>query len=158
MRAVLLLLMIGALAGCDRNAARSGRAQPGSPADSELTVAGDTVAAANTSVELEAPRLIPGLRAQLSALRDPEAGLSEGNITAYRTLAGDVVTAMMADLNRVGSPEAGQVRALGDSVVRLIGGGAGDAPAPSPERVTTSVEAMDRLIRHYQDAVREAQH
>jgi hypothetical protein len=157
MRSAILLLFLGALGGCEGSAVRTGRAQPGQPADSELTRTGDTVAAANTGAEFEAPRLIPGLRAQLSALSDTGAGMTEGNIAAYRNLASDVVTAMHADLNRVGSPDVERIRAMGDSVVRLVGGGAGEAPGESRERITSSIQIMERLIQQYQDAVRAAQ-
>ena len=59
MRRIPALLILAALAACGREAQQTGRAQPGQPADSELTVAGDTVEAMNTGIELEAPRLIP---------------------------------------------------------------------------------------------------
>lgn len=156
---ILLLMLAGALGGCDTGAARSGRAQPGVAADSELTTTGDTVQAASTGVELEAPRLIPGLRAQLAALGDSSggAGMSEGNIAAYRHLASDVAAAMEADLNRLGSPDVERISELGDSVVRLVGGGPGDAPNTSPEDVKASFEVMERLIQHYQDASRAVQ-
>jgi hypothetical protein len=155
MRPVVLLLIVGALGGggCDNAAGRSGRAQSGHPPESELTGRADTIQAASSGVELEAPRLIPGLRAQLTALGD-SAGMTEGNVTAYRNLAADVVNAMEADLSRLGSPAVDRISELGDSVVSLIGGGAGEAPEPPPDRVQASIGLMQRLIEEYQAASR----
>ncbi|HYC31267.1 MAG TPA: hypothetical protein VEB59_03210 [Gemmatimonadales bacterium] len=157
MRPVVMLFLLGALAACDRGTPGAGRAQQGTAADSELTARGDTLQAASTGVELEAPRLIPGLRAQLSALGDSASGSQEGNAAAFRNLAADVVTAMDADLNRIGSPEVDRVRALGDSVMRTLGGGAGEGPEPDPDRLKAGVEQMERLIQEYQGALRASQ-
>ena len=157
MRPIVILLFFGALAACDRGTASSRRAQPTHAADSELTAHGDTIQAASTGAELEAPRLIPGLRAQLSALADTGAIRPEGNAAAFRNLASDVINAMETDLNRMGSPEVDRVRTLGDSVLRTFGGGPGDAPEPPPDRVKHGVGLMERLIQEYQGAVSAAQ-
>ncbi|HEU5039408.1 MAG TPA: hypothetical protein VFT84_01225, partial [Gemmatimonadales bacterium] len=138
-------LFIAGLTACNRSAGVSERVREAEAAE-----------AASGGVELEAPRLIPGLRAQLTELGDPDAGMTEGNVTAYRNLAGDVIDAMRTDLNRVGSPEAPRIDALGDSVVTLVGGGPGGAAIGTPEEVASSVRLMDRVIRQYQDAMREA--
>ena len=156
MRRIPALLILAAVAACGREAQQTGRAQPGQAADSELTVAGDTVEAMNTGIELEAPRLIPGLRAQLQALGDSGAGLTEGNVTAYKNLAADVVTAMLSDLNRIGSSEVGPLRELGDTVLNLVGGGTGVSEADRPE-LTRSVRLMERMIQRYQEAMRAVQ-
>ena len=154
---LLLLLLLVAL-GCRGNdTRRTDLGQPGVAADSVLNRTGDTVETAAGGLELEAPRLIPGLRAQLSAMRDSGPGYTEGNVAAYRQLAADVVTAMETDLNRAGSAEAEPVSELGDSVTRLIGGGAGEAPEPGREDVMRSVEMLERLIDRYQRAMRAAQ-
>ncbi len=147
-----LLLLLAALAGCRQDASETAKAQGDDPAAGAV---GDTVGAAWTGVEYEAPRLIPAMRAQLQALRDPDAGMSEGNVTGYKNMAGDLVHAMLTDLNQVGSGEADQVRMLGDSVVNLVGGGTG-VPAGGPEQVTRSTELMERLIERYQEAMRAA--
>jgi hypothetical protein len=153
MRPLPLLLLCAAILGCRPDVQQTGQGQPGNAADSALTRQGDTVESAGAGIELEAPRLIPGLRAQLAALNDSAGGLTEGNVTAYRNLAGDVVNAIEIDLNRAGSPDVGALSALGDSVVRLIGGGAGEPANPDPERVRRSVQLLRQLISRYEQSM-----
>ena len=152
MRPVVFLLLLGPLASCDRGSPGSEGSQPVHAADSVRTARNDTVQAASSELELEAPRLIPGLRAHLSTFGD-SARVRE-NAAAFRNLAADVVNAMEADLNRAGSPEVDRIRQLGDSVLRTIGGGPGDAPEPGAERVKASVGMMERLIQEYESALR----
>ena len=156
MRALPLLIILLGLGACRPEAQRTGEGQTGQVADSELVRTDDSVEAANTGIELEAPRLIPGLRAQLSAMRDTAGGVSEGNVAAYRQLASDVVTAMLTDLNRAGSPAVDEFRTLGDTVVMLVGGGAGEAPEPSREDLGRSTAILERLIERYRQAMAEA--
>ena len=120
-----------------------------------LAETGGGVETAAEGVEYEAPRLIPGMRAQLEQLRRPGgAGESaEAGLTTYKNMAGSLVDAMLVDLNRVGSAEAEEVRALGDTVLNLVGGGTG-VPDASPEDVARSAELMRRLIDRYQQAMR----
>jgi hypothetical protein len=151
----ILLLLLGALAGCRQDRAETARAQPGSPADSELIWAGDTGEAARTGMEYEAPRLIPAMRAQLQVMSGGGGGAAEANVTAYQAMADDLVNAMLTDLNRVGSSEIDGIRMLGDSVVNLTSGGAGVADADS-EELARSTALMARLIDRYQQAMRAA--
>ena len=157
MRRTATLLLLLLVAACNRGGGLAERAREAHAEDSAHSrTGGDTVEAAAAGVELEAPRLIPGLRAQLAALSDSGAGFTEGNVTAYRNLAGDVIDAMLTDLNRAGSPEAPQIDRLGDSVVTLLGGGAGGAAIGTREEVSASVRLMGRLIEQYQSAMRAA--
>jgi hypothetical protein len=153
MRQIPILLLLLALAACRPEGGETARAQPYSAADS-LGMAGDTTEARN-GVEYEAPRLIPAMRAHLQVMAGGGAGATEGNVTGYKNMAGDLVTAMLADLHRVGSSEVDQVRMLGDSVVNLVGGGTG-VPDTNPEDLARSTELMGVLIDRYQEAMRAA--
>jgi hypothetical protein len=149
----ILLTLLAVLTACRQDGAETARAQPGQPADSELTVAADTVDAGGTGFEYEAPRLIPAMRAQLEVMGGGGAGATEGNVSGYKNAAGDLVNAMLTDLNRVGSSEVDGIRALGDSVVNLVGGGTG-VPDAGAEDLARSAELMGRLIERYQAAMR----
>jgi hypothetical protein len=105
-------------------------------------------------VEFEAPRLIPAVRAQIGEIQDPE-GATEGNIAAFRNGTGALVTAMEADLNRVGAVDAGEFRALADSVLREIGGGAGSTPDIPQEKARQAAAQVERLIRIYEERMRK---
>jgi hypothetical protein len=94
-------------------------------------------------VEFDAPRLIPGVRAQISEIEGP-AGADEGNLTAFRNGVGALVNAMKADLNRVGVTDSGYFYVLSDSVLRGIAGGAGD------------LAQVERLIGIYEERMRKA--
>jgi hypothetical protein len=108
-------------------------------------------------VEFEAPRLIPAVRAQIGEIEDPD-GATEGNITAFRNGTGALVSAMEADLNRVGAMDAGEFRGLSDSVLREIGGGASDTPDISPEKARQAAAQVERLIRIYEERMRKVAH
>ena len=105
-------------------------------------------------LEFEAPRLIPAVRAQIGEIDEPD-GATEGNITAFRNGTGALVSAMEADLNRVGAMDAGEFRGLGDSVLREIGGGASDTPDISPEKARQATAQVERLIRIYEERMRK---
>jgi hypothetical protein len=77
-------------------------------------------------------------------------------MTAYKNLAGDLVTSMQADLNRVGQADSGQFKALSDSVMEDIGGGTGTADGPEPSQVPQHVARMRTLIDVYQQTMRSA--
>jgi len=145
-----LLLLLAAIAACRQDASETAKAEA---AGSVAGTVGDTAGAGWTGVEYEAPRLIPAMRAQLQALRDADAGRAEENVTAYKNMAGDLVSAMLTDLNQVGSGEADQIRTLGDSALNLVGGGTG-VPDASPGQLARSTELMERLIERYQEAMR----
>ena len=154
-RSLFSLLLLTAIA-CGRDAGRTGQGQVGHASDSVLAGQSDTIASAGAGIELETPRLLPGLQAQLAAFSDTAGGVSEGNVAAYRNLASDVVNAMETDLNRVGSQDVEAISQLGDSVVAIIGGGPGDAPSASPEQVRRSTQLMQQLIQRYQQAMSAA--
>ena len=153
MRRSFLFLYLLTSVACGRDPARTGQGQVGHASDSVLAGGADTVQSAGAGIELETPRLLPGLRAQLAALSDTGGGASEGNLTAYRTLAADVVKAMETDLNRVGSPEVKAISEKGDSVLGLLGGGAGSAVDAGPEQARQSIRLMEDLIQRYEQAM-----
>ena len=153
--AVLLSLL---LPGCGQQSPDREIASRGTAADSEVAVSGEGLGAAQGAVEFEAPRLIPGVLAQLQLVQDSGGRLDEGTTAGYRTAAGLLVDAMLTDLNRVGVGDDGSFRALGDSVVRLVGGGAGDAPKVDPVRLRQSAALLRRVIETYQQRMREVQH
>lgn len=95
-------------------------------------------------VEFEAPRLIPAIRAQIREIEDPERA-SEGNLTALKNGVGTLVSAMQADLNRVGVTDTVTFYALSDSVMQELGGGGGDV-----------VARVERLIGVYEEWMRKA--
>src|SRR5918999_1193141 len=85
--------------GCRES--RSGVPETGTPDVAQRTGSAE-LEDAEPGVEYEAPRLIPGVRAQMAQLREPE-GATEENLTAFRNGVGTLVNAMQADLNRVGA-------------------------------------------------------
>jgi hypothetical protein len=149
-----LLVALLLLGGCRSSNSDTGRNQPGVAADSELTGGGAGLGAAESGVEFEAPRLIPGMRAMLGVVAD-SGRLDEGTATGYKQAAGRLVDAMLTDLNRVGVGDDGSFRAMGDSVVDLLGGGTGvpDADAGEIER---SAALLRRMIDSYQERMRSA--
>lgn len=155
-RQLLILPALVLLAACRPQSSDSGRAVGGTPADSELTGAGERLGAADSDVEFEAPRLIPGMLAQLRVVEDSGGRLGPGSAAGYRQAAGTLVDGMLTDVNRVGVGDDGSLRALGDSVVKIIGGGAGEAPEADPEEMRQSAALMRRMIDTYQQRMRSA--
>jgi ABC-type transporter Mla MlaB component len=141
--AISLALTIVLLAGCRRetpetaSAARDSSVPPVAP----NSASGDTAA----GLEAEAPRLIPAMRAQLAQI---ESG-SGGNLESYRGTVGHLIDAMEADLTRSGRVDSGGFKLLADSLLRELGGGAGN-PMPDKEAVRRSVPAVRRLLDLYQ--------
>ncbi|MBA3443530.1 MAG: hypothetical protein H0T58_01560 [Gemmatimonadales bacterium] len=78
------------------------------------------------------------------------------NMTAYKNLAGDLVTSMQADLYRVGHADSGRFKALSDSVMEDIGGGTGTTTGPDPSEVPEHVARVRSLIDLYQETMRGA--
>ena len=112
---------------------------------------------AEAGVEFEAPRLIPGIRAQMAEIEDPR-GATEGNLTAFKNGVGTLIDAMKADLNRVGVGDTGAFRALSDSIGREIGGGAGTTAGLPPETASQAAARVDHLIGIYEERMRHAAH
>jgi hypothetical protein len=106
-------------------------------------------------VEYEAPRLIPGVRAQIAQLQTPE-GRTQENLTAFRNGVGTLINSMRADLNRVGVTDTGGFRALGDSVMRAFGGGAGSPADLNVEEARPAIAQVERLIGLYEQRMRAA--
>ncbi|MBA3259309.1 MAG: hypothetical protein H0T68_07590 [Gemmatimonadales bacterium] len=152
----LLFLALVLPAACRSQSSDSGRTLEGTPADSAITGTGERLGAAESGVEFEAPRLIPGMLAQLQVVEDSSGRLGEGSMAGYRSAAGTLVDAMLTDINRVGVGDNGDFRALGDSVVKTVGGGAGGVPDTDPEGIQRSAALMRRLIATYQEKMRAA--
>jgi hypothetical protein len=124
-------------------------------ADSEARAREDGLEGTTSGAELEAPRLIPAVKNQLELMASGSE-ISRENMTAYKNLAGDLVTSMQADLYRVGFADSGHFKALSDSVVEDIGGGTGTAAGPEPSKVSAHVSRMRRLLDLYQETMRSA--
>ena len=161
MRRVHLLLLAPLLYACGgSDSPETGARGPASSspytADSENRAREDGLEGTNSGAELEAPRLIPAVKNQLELMASGSE-VSRDNMTAYKNLAGDLVTSMQADLNRVGFADPGSFRALSDSVVEDLGGGSGSTTArPEPSEVPAHVSRMRRLIEAYQETMRGA--
>lgn len=124
-------------------------------ADSENRAREDGLDGTNSGAELEAPRLLPAVKNQLD-LMGSGSQVNRENMTAYKNLAGDLVNSMQADLYRVGFTDAGQFRALSDSVMDDIGGGTGTTTGPEPSQVPQHVARMRTLIELYQQTMKGA--
>lgn len=152
------LILTALLTAC-RETPETGTRGPASAspytADSENRAREDGLDGTNSGTELEAPRLIPAVKNQLELMaRGSE--VSRENMTAYKNLAGDLVTSMQADLYRVSHTDSGQFRALSDSVMDDIGGGTGTTTGPEPSQVPQHVARMRKLIEFYQQTIRTA--
>jgi hypothetical protein len=159
MRPVQFLALALILSACGRERPETGARGTASAspytADSEKRAREDGLEGTNSGSELEAPRLIPAVKNQLE-LMSRGSHINRENLTAYKNLASDLVTSMQADLYRVGFADSGQFRALSDSVLRDIGGGAGTAAGPEPSEVKPHVARMRRLLELYQQTMKEA--
>jgi hypothetical protein len=141
MRQALLLLTALICAGCTREKA------------------GSASAAAYTSdsgSELEAPRLIPAIQNQLNLMASGVQPADPENLTAYRNLASDVVNSMAADLHRAGLADSGNFKALKDSVMDDLGGGAESESKLDGPKLHQHIARMRRLISMYQQGMRSA--
>ncbi len=151
----LTIIAILALAGCRETARdRAGTASAYSGA-TDGGPAQPGVAGTNSGVEFEAPRSIPGIRAQLELLAARPT--EEANRTAHKHLIGDLIKAMRADLIQVGLGDTGAFKALSDSVLLTIGGGTGPAKGPEPDEVGPHISRVQRLIGVYEAWMRKAQ-
>jgi len=144
-RSVCWLLLLLILAACRETRSESG---PGGAPDITARTGGAELEGNEPGVEFEAPRLIPAIRAQIIEIEDPE-GATEGNLAAFKRGVGTLVIAMRADLNRVGATDTGVFYALGDSVLRKLGDGAGDSAGDV-------VGQVERLIETYDEGMRKA--
>jgi hypothetical protein len=133
---------------------RSGVPETGTP-DVATRTGSAELEDSEPGVEYEAPRLSPGIRAQIAQLQDPQ-GATQENLTAFRNGVGTLVNAMRADLNRVGATDIGSFSALGDSVMREFGGGAGSPADLKAEEARPAIAQVERLIGLYEERMRAA--
>jgi hypothetical protein len=155
MRRALLVLAAGLCLACSRE--RAGNASASAyTADAETTASEDGLAGTNSGSELEAPRLIPATQNQLNLMSNGTQPPNPDNLTAYKNLAGDLVNAMVADLHRAGYADSGSFKAVADSVLEDLGGGAGTSSSLDRSKLPQHVDRMQRLIRTYQQTMRQA--
>ena len=114
------------------------------------------MAGTNSGSELEAPRLIPAIQNQLNLMANGTQPPNPDNLTAYKNMSGDLINSMVADLYRAGYADSGNFKALADSVLEDLGGGAGTSADLERSRLPQHVDRMQRLIREYQQTMRRA--
>jgi len=150
-----LILLISGCREAPETGARGNASSSPYTADSENRAREDGLDGTNSGAELEAPRLIPAMKNQLELMASGSEANRE-NMTAYKNLAGDLVTSMQADLYRVGHADSGRFKALSDSVMEDIGGGTGTTTGPDPSEVPEHVARVRSLIDLYQETMRGA--
>jgi ABC-type transporter Mla MlaB component len=91
------------------------------------------------------------MRAELQQLQSGHPG----NVESYRGMVGHLIDAMQSDLSRTGRADSGAFTLLADSVLRDLGGGAGN-PKPDADNARRSVPAVRRLIDLYQARMGQA--
>jgi hypothetical protein len=153
MRRTSLLLTVVLCAACSRE--KAGRASAYT-SDSDSGVRATGIEGTNSGSELEAPRLIPAMQNQLNLMASGGQPTDPENLTAYKNLAGDVVNSMVADLHRAGLADSGDFRALRDSVLDDLGGGAGSESKLDRSKLKEHIPRMRRLISMYQEDIRNA--
>ena len=155
MRPVVLLLAAALGAACSREKAGNASASAYT-SDSDSSAREDGLAGTNSGSELEAPRLIPAVQNQLNLMASGAQPPDPNNLTAYKNMAGDLINSMAADLSRAGYADSGNFRALSDSALRDLGGGAGTPSQLNRSKLPQHVDRMQRLIRLYQQTMRRA--
>ena len=151
----MLLLAAVVLTACREHVSETGRTA------SAYSNGGDSAAGAGlkgtaAGVEYEAPRLIPGLLAQLEQYSSPGRRLTDSDVTNYKNTAGTVINGMQTDLTRVGLADSGAFKALSDSVLDGLGGGTGVPHGITGERLSRNLAQMRRLIGVYDQWMRGA--
>ena len=124
-------------------------------ADTNSSARDDALEGTNSGTELEAPRLVPALKNQLSLMSRGSA-VNEDNLLAYKNLAQDVINSMVADMHRAGYSDTGHFQALKDSVLDDIGGGGASGHDLDRSALPEHVQRMQRLIDVYQNSIRSA--
>lgn len=150
-----MLLMATVCAACGREKAGNASASAYT-SDSDSSAREEGLAGTNTGAELEAPRLIPAVQNQLTLMSSGAELPSADNLTAYKNMAGDLISSMIADLQRAGYADSGSFRSLSDSALTELGGGAGTPARLDRSRLPQHVDRMQRLIRLYQQTMRKA--
>jgi hypothetical protein len=140
-RSVRWFILLLILAACSGTRSPSGRDSiPEATARTGTT----GLEGSEPGVEFEAPRLIPAIRAQIIELED-SAGATDASVAEFGGAVDTLVSAMQADLNRVGATDAGDFYALRDSVRRSAAGGKSD-----------EIGQVERLIEIYETRMRQA--
>jgi hypothetical protein len=155
MRHVFLVATAALCLACSRE--RAGNASASAyTSDSDSAVRAAGIEGTNSGSEMEAPRLIPAIQNQLNLMAAGEQPTDRENLTAYKNLAGDLVNSMVADLSRVGLADSGAFKALRDSVMEELGGGAGTESTMDRSKLGEHITRMRRLISMYQQGIRGA--
>jgi hypothetical protein len=152
---VALLLVGLTLAACREHAAETGRTASAYTNGSDAAAGADLQGTA-AGVEYEAPRLIPGMRAQLERLSAPRDSVTDSDIASYKNSAGTLINAMQSDLTRMGLADSGAFKALSDSVLNELGGGTGVPGRIGGDRLSRNLGQMRRLVDVYQQWMRGA--
>src|SRR5918995_3029864 len=156
MTRALLLLMLFLGVACGRDDKAGNASASAYTSDSDSSAREDGLAGTNSGAELEAPRLIPATQNQLTLMANGAQPPNPDNLTAYKNMAGDLINSMIADLYPAGDADSGNFRALGDSVLEDLGGGAGTSSSLDRSQLPQHVDRMQRLIRMYQQTMRKA--
>lgn len=155
----VLLAGIGACTGETAEDRADGPADTLAQTGSYYTRGGDSamqIEGTATSDMLTAPAIITPVRLSLGQLTSGAPAESDAGRAAHKTLLADLVTAMQADMNRLGISDSEDLQALGDSVVEQVGGGTGAGEGPDPDDVQAHVASVQRLIALYESKVRSA--
>ena len=155
MRRALILMAAALCMACGREKAGNASASAYT-SDADSSAREDGLAGTNSGAELEAPRLIPATQNQLTLMANGTQPPNPDNLTAYKNLSGDLINSMIADLYRAGYADSGNFKALGDSVLDDLGGGAGTTARLDRSRLPQHIDRMQRLIRLYQQTMRKA--
>ena len=153
MRQTLFLLAMALVAACSREKAGNASASAYT-SDSDSSAKENGLAGTNSGSELEAPRLLPALQNQLNLMAKGSQPVNADNLTAYKNMAGDLINSMIADVYRAGYADSGHFRALSDSVLNDLGGGAGTQATLDRSKLPQHIQRMRRLIAIYQQAMR----
>jgi hypothetical protein len=149
------VFLVALCLACSRE--RAGNASASAyTSDSDSAVKAAGIEGTNSGSEMEAPRLIPAIQNQLNLMAAGEQPADRENLTAYKNLAGDLVNSMVADLSRVGLADSGAFKALRDSVMDELGGGAGTESTMDRSNLGEHISRMRRLISIYQQGIRGA--
>ena len=153
MKRTLFLLAMALVAACSREKAGNASASAYT-SDSDSSAKENGLAGTNSGSELEAPRLLPAIQNQLNLMAKGAQPVNADNLTAYKNMAGDLINSMIADVYRAGYADSGHFRALSDSVLNDLGGGAGTQTTLDRSKLPQHIQRMRRLIAVYQQAIK----
>lgn len=153
MSRIPILLALALVAACSRE--RAGNASASAyTSDSDSSAKENGLAGTNSGSELEAPRLLPAIQNQLNLMAKGGQPVNADNLTAYKNMAGDLINSMIADVYRAGYAHSGHFRALSDSVLNDLGGGAGTHTTLDRSQLPQHIQRMRNLIALYQQAIK----